>query len=467
MQKLTPLQIILIVFFIIITIVAVLIFAGVLPGIKPTETQIQPGFSDQISFWGTVPENFFVSIFEKFKGQSGIDVTYRQIPEANYISSITEALASGAGPDLWLLKEDELLSNISKTSLINKAVYSERSFRDQFLDEASDLLIWAEGFAGFPLTVDPLVLYWNRALFRSENIAAPPKNWSEFISFSEKLTKIDPSGNILQSGAAFGEFSNVRHAKDIFSLLILQSENPIVKISKTNISESEIRTQFTSTLTVPGQAALPATESAARFFSDFSDPRKTSYSWSRVLPDSREFFVQGRLAMYIGYGSEYYEIRAQNPHLDFDIAEIPQITAATPTSGPNLPAATFGHMNIMVISKQSSQLKKNAAINLINYIALDKNAQEAISKSTNHAPILRTLLAVNPADPVASIIYKSAIKARGWLDPSPRETKQVFAEIVSSSLSRRELLRDAIDKASKRLQALLDQVNIPREISTP
>ena len=344
------------------------------------------------------------------------------------------------------------------------ASYPERSFRDQFLDEAADLLVWAEGYAGFPLTIDPLVLYWNRALFRAASIAAPPKTWPEFASFSEQLTKIDSSGNILQSGAALGEFANIKSAKDILALLMLQSLNPIVEINKIQASEDKNRSQFKSALNQAGGAALPAAESAARFFSDFSNPRKTSYSWSRVLPKAQDSFIQGLLAMYIGPGSEYRDIITKNPHLDFDMAEVPQIS-----SGPGpaaIPASGFGHLNILVISKQAPQDNKNSAMRLISHLALDKTMQEALAKNFGHAPVLRSLLASPPGDPVTNIMYNSAIKARGWLDPDPRETDAIFSEIVSSSLSRSDLLRETLNKANNKLQALLDKIN-SQEIFTP
>lgn len=459
MNQFSVWHIILTAFFILVTIVAVLILGGVLPGFKsPPGSERPSGTADEVLFWGFLPEPALSENLELFKNQYDITVNYRQIPKANYVDQITEALASGSGPDIWILAEDELISNASKTYRLDASIYSERSFRDQFLDEAADLLIWSEGYAGFPMTVDPMILYWNRALFRAENLALPPKNWTEFLSASEKLTKIDRSGNILQSGAALGEFSNVRHAKDIFSLLILQSGNPIVALSKATDSGTT-RLRFASALAKAGASTLPATESAARFFADFSDPRKTSYSWSRIFSDSQELFTQGRLAMYFGFGSEYEEIVSKNPHLDFDVAEVPQISASSASGISNIPASVFGHMNVLVISKQSTPDKRNAAINLIRYLSFDEIAQKTLAKKLNHAPVLRALLASPKADPVTSVIYNSAIKSRGWLDPDPKETKSIFAEIVNSALSRRELLRDAVDKANQRLGALLEQFN--------
>ena len=38
-------------------------------------------------------------------------------------------------------------------------------------------------------------------------------------------------------------------------------------------------------------------------------------------------FAKGALAMYFGYAGEWAGIKARNPHLNFDIAEVPQIKA--------------------------------------------------------------------------------------------------------------------------------------------
>ena len=35
-------------------------------------------------------------------------------------------------------------------------------------------------------------------------------------------------------------------------------------------------------------------------------------------------FAKGALAMYFGYASELLEIKAQNPHLNFDMVKFPR-----------------------------------------------------------------------------------------------------------------------------------------------
>ena len=65
--------------------------------------------------------------------------------------------------------------------------------------------------------------------------------------------------------------------------------------------------------------------SSVKFFNDFSNPNKNVYSWNKALSGADTMFAKGALAMYFGYAGEWAGIKARNPHLNFDIAEVPQI----------------------------------------------------------------------------------------------------------------------------------------------
>ena len=63
-----------------------------------------------------------------------------------------------------------------------------------------------------------------------------------------------------------------------------------------------------------------ADETALLFYTDFTNPSKTSYSWNAALPQSFDAFTSGELAAYLGYASEYNSIISRNPNLRFKSA---------------------------------------------------------------------------------------------------------------------------------------------------
>ena len=167
-------------------------------------------------------------------------------------------------------------------------------------------------------------------------------------------------------------------------MLFLQVGNPIVKIDGgrpiSAISKFSDNGSY-----VPEQNII----SALRYFMDFSNPLKTIYTWNRARQMSREEFITGNLAVYFDYASSYDLIKAQNPHLNFGVARVPQ-------------------------------------------------PRDTSADAFNLPPVRRDLLKVTPTDAAMTVFYDGAIRARTWLDPKPEESDKSFrvmVESISSGLS--------------------------------
>jgi len=156
--------------------------------------------------------------------------------------------------------------------------------------------------------------------------------------------------------------------------------------------------------------------------------------------------------MYIGYGSEYDLIRQKSPHLDFDIAEVPQVS---PTSG----GLTYGQMGVLVISRKSEITRKNSALVLISVLT-DPLWRDTVGEILNAAPTTRQALSVPPDNAVDSVIYNSAIKMRSWLGPDPEKVKEVFENMVKSVASGKKDTATAIRDSDRVMQSFIDQLNI-------
>lgn len=214
-------------------------------------------------------------------------------------SDIVEALASGKGPDILLLPDNLILRHSDKIELIPYGSVPQRTFQDTFI-QASEIYMRDQGLIALPFAIDPMVMYWNRDLFNTASVSQPPAYWDEFLTLAPKLTKHDQkTSEIKESAISFGEYSNVQNAKDIIAMLFLQAGNNIVKIS--NGKPVAVLLDTHGRKVSANQDAL----SAFRYFMDFSNPLQDIYSWSRALPNSRDQFINGNLAVYFDYASSY------------------------------------------------------------------------------------------------------------------------------------------------------------------
>ena len=422
------LQIIIITFSVIIAVVALLIFAGIIPGFR-MET---PGEAGQISFWGTLPRENLAEALNNFSQKfHSIKVEYKAIEDKNYIDELIKALASGSGPDVFLLPQEQILKQKDLVYFLDSKTYPLRIFRDNFADLA-ELYVRPEGIAGLPLYIDPLVLYWNRDLFRNAGLVSPPKFWDEFSESAQKLT-LKTGSRITQSGAALGEFSNNQRAKDILAALILQSGNKI-------IDPQTLKPAFAERT-----AALSPAEEAVLFFTSFSNQLKENYSWNRAQPEALEAFSSGKLAMYIGYASDAEQISALNPHLNFDVSELPQ------QRGGKL-SATFGRSAALAISKQSPN--KETALTFI-YELTGSESQSLISKNSFRAPSPRSNLGEKQENPALEVFYRSAVKSLGWLDLSPDETLNIWKEMIEAVTASRKSISQAVNDSQRKFETLV------------
>src|SRR3989344_293600 len=233
-----------------------------------------------IVIWGDIPSNDFDFLLNsKILTEVKIaSISYVQKSPAALESEFTEALARGAGPDLIILTQDQLIKNKPKLTLIPFANVSERSFQSAFVEESELFVEPDKGIYALPLTIDPLVLYYHRDLLSAAGVSQPMAYWDEIYSAALNLSKRDGAGNLVASVMALGEARNITHAKEIVSLLMLQAGTPI-----TSLNDNGLRSEIFNNV---GQAVLPA-ESALDFYTQFSNPTKVFYSWNRSLLDAQ------------------------------------------------------------------------------------------------------------------------------------------------------------------------------------
>lgn len=394
-----------------------------------------------VTIWGTLGETEFKFVLQQVADQDAgfAQVTYVEQREESYANTLTEALASGRGPDIFIVRQDFAVHEEGKVFPIPYSSFSPDEFRGTFI-EAANPFLGETGVIAIPTIADPLVLYWNRDLLGSAGFATAPKFWDEFPGIAQKVTKKSENGQILKSAVSFGEYRNVSHAKEILSILTLQAGGTITERDSTG----ELR----ATLIPTAGGKSQAVESALRFYTEFADPSKAIYSWSRALPNSQVAFAAGDAALYVGFASEKSSIIAINPNLNFALAPLPQIRGSDRTM-------TFAQVYGLAVAR-TSKIPTSAVTVASRLASLEES--KALAAAFGLSSARRDALAI-PATGEIDIVNKQTIIGRAWADPNPEETDEIFRGMIENVTTGATRLSDAIARAHEELAHVLRLLN--------
>lgn len=413
-----------------LTLVAVFIFST-------GGTQREVGTDEPIHLWGTMKKaTMDFVIADLAKTQLGLEqVTYTELDPRTYYTQLVEGIATGQGPDLIFVDHEMMIANWNKIWAIPYQSYPEQIFKQSFA-EGGEIFLSGSGVVAIPFLIDPMVMYWNRDIFTTAGISQPPKFWDDFYEIAPKITKVDDELNVLKSAISFGEVSNVTHSKEILSMLLLQAGTPIITFGPSGL-ESFLSTSF-------GTSEPPAV-SAVRFYTEFSNPIKNVYSWNRSLENSRDAFIAGDLAVYFGFASEVHEITKQNPNLNYEVSEVPQVTGG---------ARRLNYANVTGLAIPNAARNKAGALFLANVLS-GYEAQTKFSEWTSLPPVRRDLLALPQETVYWSTVYNAALISKVWHDPAPDSTYEIFKRMVESVSTGATDVNSAVHQASQELDNLL------------
>ena len=423
-------QLIVLVVFIALAIFGVLVFSGAIPLGKNNA----PGGKGTLVLWGTMPASAISAPLEDFNNANPTFVVkYTQKSADTFDQDLLEALAAGAGPDLFFLPDNLAFHYADKIVTIPYASYSLSNFKNSFAG-AGEVFLTEKGILAFPMSVDPLVMYYNRSILDANGVVYPPATWNDLLALAPTLTQKDSSNEIIKPAVALGNYSNVNNAKDILAALFMQTGNPLIE---------ENNGIFNSVLdsSAPNYNLSPV----LKFYLNFADPSNPAYSWNASFPNSLNVFSAEDSAFYFGFASELQSLINMNPNQNFFMSALPQIK----NSNFKLTAA---RVTGLAISASSKNL--NTAFLAASKMATGDFAAK-YAAALGVAPARRDLLATKPADAYSPIFYDSALFARSWLDPSPINTDTIFGGMVNSVLSGNMSVTDAIKDASAKMNLLL------------
>ena len=413
---------------------------GCKTGDKKTQEALKPV---TLTYWRVFDgPDAFSEIIQKYNAlHPNITINYRKLRYEEYESELLNALAEDRGLDIfsihntWMKKYESKLAPLPKTitlayqvtqGTIKKEVVQKlqttnslttRELRDNFVDVVSSDVILSDGqIYGLPLSVDTLAMYYNKDLFNQAGISDIPSYWNnDFVQTVKKITLQNAQKELVQSGVALGGGKNINRASDILSVLMLQSGATIMN------ERGQVL------FNVPNNNAYTPGLDALRFYADFSDPAKESYSWNNTLPNSLEMFMNGTLGIMFSYSYDLPTIKAQAPKLNFSVAKLPQIEGNPPTN------INFANYWIEVVSKKSAYT--NEAWDFVQFMTKAENVQSYLNKSKKPTA-LRALVAEQKKHEEIGVFADQVLTAKSWYrGKNSLAAEEAMIEMISAANS--------------------------------
>jgi ABC-type glycerol-3-phosphate transport system substrate-binding protein len=411
-MKLRPFELGLVITFVIMAMFALIIMATYKT--KPSTKNNEVVAVGSVTIWGTLPASAINPVLNELKESNDAyrGVRYVYYSPDEFDSKLTSGLADNEGPDLILTSHEKVVNLRKRVQTISYESYPVRDLRNNFIDGA-EIFALRDGLYGLPLAVDPLMMFWNKDILSTEGYLEAPKTWEAIVNdVLPNLIQRDFNRTIRRSVIAMGEYNNIENAFGILSTLIIQGGSKLVRES----DRDDYLIQLQSSETGVGQPF----SSAVDFYTRFSKPNNTLYSWNRSLANDKLNFLAEDLVFYFGYGSESRQIEKANPNLNFDIAEMPQGSGA-------VLRRTYGKFYALSILK-SSDNQRGATSVLSDLVG--REIAEKIAISAGMAPVYRASLNAGSNDIYGRIIFESAPITYGWLNPDLSATNRIFSSMT-------------------------------------
>ncbi|MBP9828203.1 extracellular solute-binding protein [Patescibacteria group bacterium] len=419
-----------------------------------------------LTYWRVFDdEDAFTEIISSYRVlHPNVKIEYRKLRAEEYEEELLKALAKGEGPDIFSVHNSrvaefqdllqpmpasvqistlEVQGSLRKeTVYVPKTVtlYTQKQLEQQFVDVVAEDAVLpyqpdedtpaTDRIYGLPLSVDTMALYYNQDLLNAAGIAEPPTTWDAFQEAVIKLTKIDANGQVTQSGAALGTSENVERSSDILALLMMQNG--------TQMTDDRGRVAFQTIPVGTERGVFPALD-ATRFYTDFANPAKETYTWNDSFPNSFDAFTRGQTAFFLGYSYHAPLITAANPKLRFEVSAAPQISGGRQVN--------YANYWIEGVSKNTDA--SNYAWDFLAYAAKAENVASYLEEAQKPTA-LRSVINAQLEDDFLGVFASQILLADSWYHGKDAlAAEQAFYDLIDAILNGSAEPEDEVESAAR------------------
>lgn len=385
-------------------------------------------------------------------------IEYKKISNdvISYEQELTDAIASGNGPDVIFFGNNWLSEHKNKIIALPDSEIYMGEFEKNFVDVAKDDFVEDNQIYAMPLYCDTLALFYNKDLFNQSGLTSPPATWQELLDYVDYLTLTDSNGNIQQSAIALGRSKNpggINRSSDILTLLMMQ-EGVEIYNERTN------RVNFNS-----DKKAVDALD----FYTQFALAGSKAYTWNSTMDYSIDSFKAGKTAMMINYSHWKNQLKEDSPKLNFTTAPVPQQNLNQKVNFSN-------YWGLAVVkNKQLKPLRSNDTINYtqedrineawkyIKYLTarsenlngLEFDPTEKYLENTYKPAARKDLVEKQKSDPYISDFAIQTLTAKSWAQPKNLLVEEILVEAIDEVVTGIKTSRDALNSAATRINNLI------------
>jgi multiple sugar transport system substrate-binding protein len=158
-------------------------------------------------------------------------------------------------------------------------------------------------------------------------------------------------------------------------------------------------------------------------------------------------FINGKLAMMIGYSYNLADIKASAPKLNFSISKLPQIEGS-PVE------VNFANYWVESVSKKSTN--QNEAWDFIIFATKEAEVKKYLEK-TNKPTALRSLISEQRNDVNIGVFTDQVLTAKSWyrgLDATAAEN--AIGEMIRNTKEESEKILDILNTGAAKVQQTLN-----------
>ncbi|WP_430790560.1 ABC transporter substrate-binding protein [Virgibacillus flavescens] len=325
--------------FVLFLVSAMVLLLAACSGGEGEGEETSSGDSKTISFWapfsGPDGPKMKQIVDEYNESQDEYTVDFQIVPQTEYYKTVDLAINGGKTmPDVMIMHGDQIFTYSEKGVLkkLNDIVGDEIS-KEQYHEKGIEGATVDGELYGFPLDIHPLMLYWNKDMFKAAGLDPnqPPTTRDEFIEYAQKLTDKDKNqwGYVVPT---------LWPQQFIFPTIVAQNGGELYKDGKVNFT------------------AEPVAE-ALQFERDLI--KKYNVSPENVQQDGEvTLFLQGKNAMQLN--GPWMLKQWQDAGINFGVAPVPQLGTEQ--------QAVFANSHNFVIPEKTKEGKVAGITDFIKYV---------------------------------------------------------------------------------------------------
>lgn len=411
----------------------------VTPGDQQPTTGVQPPAEKvtiTLATWAGADEaKELQAVIDKVNAEATDFQIVHQANPADYYTKIQTMIAGNTAPDLMWLSQENVANYADSgalldiTDIITKFADMPAAKLDDYFPGSLNVAKYSGKLYGLPWIAQPVVLYYNPAMFDAAGIAYPDETWTwdTFKEAAKALTLKDGAGNYTQYGTAFNDWPPIQ-------MFIWQAGGDVIsadlKTSPIDSPEGLAGAQFYADIIYNPEYAVPQEVIAEQGFGEMAKA--------------------GKVAMFFGGASDDLDTawKKDSKNAKLAMALVPK--------GP-VDRTTFAWTAITGISTQT----KNPELAVKALVALTEGIHhwKVLAPRKSLATVDVIVASVPDKKDSAAVIVKAAETMRSFnIIPRHAEWDTIFWEQFKDPLYHHKDTAENLAKAARpKLEAVLPQ----------